>query len=143
MCRLISMIENDFPGHSPLQQLVLILRTVFQLMIEEGTTSFRPMTPELMQLISSHPETASCIQQIDSSIQNLVQQGIQQGEIDPTLHPGTVVLAFHAIVHTIKSECLSSVTSDDPASALETLVKLFERGVRNQDMQPTQRSLGN
>jgi AcrR family transcriptional regulator len=131
MQRLIDVIENELTGQSPLQSLLLLLRHSIILLFTEGRGAYRPIDPELMQLVSSREETRSYIQRIDAAIHELVQQGIQQGEINPALDPPTVVLAFHGIIHATKMDFLNESVSFDPETTLATLTMVLEHGLRH------------
>lgn len=131
MQRVMDIIEAELAGQTPLQRLSLILRTMLQILVDEGITPMRPMSPELMQLIRSREDTTAYIRRIDAALLALIQQGIQQGEIDPALEPSAIMVSFHALVHTLKVECFINTRLCSPVSMIDTLVTLFERGLRN------------
>lgn len=131
MQRLLDVIESSRDEQTPLGRLILFLRSAVQMFSQEGGSS-RPMNPELMQLISSREETASYIQRIDAAIVDLIEQGIQQGEIDPYFDPKTVTLFFHALIYTLKLECFSTLRTSDSTDTEDKLATMFERGIRPQ-----------
>lgn len=131
MQRLTSLIENEVDETIPLTSLGLILSTIVQILFDEGATPARPLGPEVKQLIRSRPETFEIMQQIDAAIQRLIQCGIEKGEIDPTLDPVTLVLAFHGLIHVLQIEPISQTVMTSPEAVTHTLVTLFGRGVRN------------
>jgi AcrR family transcriptional regulator len=129
MQRLLHVIDTQLADQTPLQSLLLLMRTTIQILFEEGVTVYRPMSPELIQVIRSHAETFAYVQRIDDTINNLIQQGIEQGEIDPTFDPATVVLAFHGLVHALRFDALPVHISEQDA-VTHTLLTLLERGLR-------------
>jgi AcrR family transcriptional regulator len=131
MQQVMDIIEAELAGQTPLQRLSLILRTTLQILMDDGITPMRPMSPELMQLIRSREDTTAYIRRIDAALLALIQQGIQQGEIDPALEASAIMLSFHALIHTLKVECLINTELCSPVSMIDTLVTLFERGLRN------------
>jgi AcrR family transcriptional regulator len=129
--RLIDVIDQELVGQSPLQSLLLLLRHAITLLFTEGRGAYRPIDPELIHLISSREETRRYMQRFDSTIRDLVQQGIQQGEINPALDPTAVVLAFHGLIHATKMEIPDTSNSLDAETALSTLVTILEHGLRH------------
>jgi AcrR family transcriptional regulator len=136
MQRLIDVIEQEIVGQTPLQSLLLLLRHSIMLLFTEGRGAYRPIDPELIQLVSSREETQHYMQRFDSTIRDLVQQGIQRGEINPVLDPQAVVLAFHGLIHATKMELPGAAISLDAETALSTLVTILEHGLRHPDASP-------
>ncbi len=131
MQRLIDVIDTQLTDQTPLQSLLLLLQTTMDILFQQGVAAHRPLTTEMMQLIRSRSETLACIQRIDSAILNLVNRGIDQGEIDPALDTGTLVSLFHGMIHAIKADTISETNTSDPARITATLLAVFERGIRN------------
>jgi AcrR family transcriptional regulator len=130
MQRLMERVEHELPQQSPLQGLLLFLQATLEVLLEDGT-HFRPITPELLQMLRAHPEAAAHAQRIDDRIRELVQQGIAQGELNPSLDPTTIVMVFHGIVHALKADLfLAEYPPSDPQAVLHTLLTVFERGIR-------------
>jgi hypothetical protein len=104
------------------------------MLLDEGLMASRlVMTPELMHLIRSHKETAAYIRRIDSAITDMVQQGIEQGEIAADLNPGAVTLVFDGMISILKTSNVGVFDENripDPAVLANTLVTIFERGIR-------------
>lgn len=131
--RLLAVVETDTEGQPPLQRLLVLLRTGIAMMFEDGITSFQPIAPEIIQLVRSRPETIDCVQRLDTAVVGLIQQGIAQGSIDPSLNLTGVVLAFFALAQAPKFACLSSVTLAHPAAIANTLATIFAQGVAVRD----------
>jgi AcrR family transcriptional regulator len=129
MQHLLHVIDTQLSGQTPLQSLLLLMRTAIQMLFEEGVTVYRPMSPEIIKLIHSNEETYAYVQRIDDTISNLIQQGIEQGEIDPALDPPTVMLALHGLIHALRFETIH-VQISEQATVIHTLLTLFERGIR-------------
>lgn len=131
MQRLIDIIEADPTGQTPRQRLVLLLRTAVETMICEGGTSFRPISPEIIQLIRSREETLTCIRRIDAAVSHLIQQALAQGEINPALDPMTIALALHALLHAPKVEYFSEMdrATTSAQAIADTLATIFEHGI--------------
>jgi AcrR family transcriptional regulator len=136
MQRLIDVIDQELVGQPPLQSLLLLLRHSITLLFTEGRGAYRPIDPELIQLISSREETQRYMQRLDTTIRDLVQQGIREGEINPTLDPNAAVLAFHGLIHATKMELPGATLSLDPETMLTTLVTVLEHGLRNPGTSP-------
>jgi AcrR family transcriptional regulator len=139
MQRLVDVIENELVDQPPLHSVLLLLRHSITLIFTEGRGAYRPVDPELMQLVSSREETRSYFQRFDTTIRDLVLQGIQQGEINPALDPDAVVLAFHGLIQATKMEvsgALGTSTTPDIETMQTTLVTLLEHGLRHPDMPP-------
>jgi hypothetical protein len=131
MQRLVDVIDTGLTDMSPLDGLLLLLRTTIHILFDEGLTPSRPITPEIMQLLRSREETFSLMQRIDTAISDLIQRGIAAGEIDPALDPATMMLAFHGLAHSLKARTAVKVRAPDPEAMASTLVTFFARGVRN------------
>jgi AcrR family transcriptional regulator len=129
MQQILHVIETQLFDQTPLQSLLLLMRTAIQMLFEEGVTVYRPMSPEIIKLIHSNPETFAYVQRIDDTISNLIREGIEQGEIDPKLDPPTVMLALHGMIHALRFETVH-VQISDQATVIHTLLTLFERGIR-------------
>jgi AcrR family transcriptional regulator len=132
MQQILHVIETRLFDQTPLQSLLLLMRTAIQMLFEEGVTVYRPMSPEIIKLIHSNPETHSYVQRIDDTISNLIRQGIEQGEINPALDPPTVMLALHGLIHALRFETVHIQISDQD-TVTHTLLTLFERGIRHPD----------
>ncbi len=133
MQQMMTVIESELTDNAPLQNLLLLLRTTIRILSEEGVTTSRPMTPELMHLVRSRKETRAWLERIDAAILELIQQGIQQGEIDPALDPVAVLLAFHGLIHGLKMDTvlMREVYASNLTDMMHSLATIFERGVRN------------
>jgi hypothetical protein len=70
------------------------------------------------------------MRRIDVSITSLIREGMACGEIDPALDPVIVTSAFSAQVNALKFVYIRDGDAFNPASATDTLVSIFERGVR-------------
>jgi AcrR family transcriptional regulator len=140
MERVLAMLATDNQDQTPLQRLVLLLRTIFQILLDEGLMASQLiMMPELTQLIRSREETAVCIQRIDSEITALVKQGIEQGEIAADLNPNAVTLIFDGMISIFKTSNIGVFDENripDPTVMANTLVTIFERGIRAPGVPP-------
>lgn len=127
--RLLAVAEAHMEEQKPLQCLLTLLRTAVQMLLEDGATSYQPISPELIQLVRSRAETAECIQRLDAAVVQLIQRAIAEGDIDPELDFSAVVLAFLAFTQSPKLACLSQVKPSNPTVVAATLATIFERGV--------------
>ena len=132
MQRLIEVMEAGPGDRSPLDHLLLLLRTITQRQIDEGTMTLRPWTPELFQLLCAHEEALSYLRRLDAAVVSLIKDGIASGEIDQSLDPATIVRSFYALVGSLNFAPFSAGGAPNPAAAVDTLVAIFERGVRTQ-----------
>jgi AcrR family transcriptional regulator len=128
--RVSTAIQADTTPRSPLQQLVFILRIVLQMQVDKGALTPRPWSPEILQVLCSREEVVEQLRSHESVILALVREGIDGGEIDAALDPVLVVRAFYAAVNTLHFPFMSQMNPADPAAVAETLVTIFERGVR-------------
>jgi AcrR family transcriptional regulator len=131
MERVITLIEARADGQTPLQRLLTLMRTIIQHHIDENTLGLRPWMPDLLQLLCSRAEALECMCRIDASITSLIREGMACGEIDPTLDPESVGSAFSAQVNALKFAYIRDSNAFNPTSATDTLMTIFERGVRS------------
>ncbi len=129
MDRLLAVIETRPEEQSPLQHLVLVLRTMVQYQIDKGTMAMRTWTPEIFRVLCMHQDAAERLQRINTAIGSLIQVGIERGEIDPALDPATVMMAFHGLVGALHHTRFRN-TAPDLNSVADTLAAIFERGIR-------------
>ena len=89
----------------------------------------RPWTPEIFQLLCSREKALACMRRIEAGITALIQAGITNGEIDPSLDPAIVAPAFYALGNAMRFARPGRGVLSNPAAA-DTLATIFERGVR-------------
>jgi AcrR family transcriptional regulator len=128
--RVTEAVTADATPRSPLQQLAFILRTVVQIQVDRGALSPRPWAPELFQLLCQHSRVRDRLDQIDTSVKQLVHEARACGEINPALDPVVIVRVFFTLLHTLKAPMLFEVGQPEPSAVADTLATIFERGVR-------------
>lgn len=129
--RVRALTEPGESSGSPLARLALVLETVVRAQLHERREPIRLWMPEMTRLSCEHPEMLQAMRDLDERIGLLIGEGIEQGEIDPALDVATLVRAFYAMVGAIRFlPHQSSVGEPNPATAAQTLVTLFIRGVR-------------
>jgi AcrR family transcriptional regulator len=128
--RLFELINADLNGESPLQRLCFILRTIVFLHAERRGKALRPFEPELFQMLCSHQDAVSRMRGLDEAVLRLVQAGMARGEIDPMLKPLAVVRGFYALANSLRFAAQLDATPPDPDEYADTLVAMFERGIR-------------
>jgi AcrR family transcriptional regulator len=130
MDRVAAEIQADQTPRSPLQQLMFILRTVIQMQVSKGALTPRPWSPEVFQLICMREEVVERMRSNEAVLIDLIRQGIMAGEINRMLDPVLILRTFFAILNALHLPYLGSATIPNPSTVADTLVTIFERGVR-------------
>src|SRR6266487_4010820 len=97
MERFAALIEAGSVEQTPLQRLIWVMRKLIQIHSEKEHMDLRPWTPEIFKLLCSREEALACMRRIEAGIIALIQAGIANGEIDPSLDPAIVAPAFYAL----------------------------------------------
>lgn len=130
---LLALLDSEAGERSPLERLTRLLRKILHHQSEDQTSTLRPWTPEIFQMICSRDDALDYFQRIDAATMALVEAGIVNGEIDAHLDPNTVVRMFYATLaagHMTPPFLKPGHAA--PTMSAETLVTIFERGVRAQ-----------
>ena len=130
MDRVSAVILADQVQRSPLQRLMFILRTVIQMQVSKGALTPRPWSPEVIQLVCMRDEVVERMRANEATLVELIQQGIVAGEINLALDPVLILRAFYAILNALHLPYLGSMGAPNPSTVADTLVTIFERGVR-------------
>jgi AcrR family transcriptional regulator len=130
MDRIAAVIQADQTPRSPLQQLIFILRTVIQMQVSKGALSPRPWSPEVFQLVCTREEVLERMRSNEAVLIDLIKQGISAGEINRLLDPILILRAFFALLNTLHLPYLGSMSIPESSAVVDTLVTIFERGVR-------------
>jgi AcrR family transcriptional regulator len=130
MDRVAAVIQADQTPRSPLQQLMFILRTVIQMQVSKGALTPRPWSPEVFQLICTRKEVVERMRTNEAVLVDLIRQAIVAGEINRVLEPVLILRAFFAILNALHLPYLGSTGIPTPSTVADTLVTIFERGVR-------------
>jgi AcrR family transcriptional regulator len=128
--RMAAVVEADTTMRTPLQQLLFVLRMVVQVQVDEGALSPRPWAPEVLQVLCSRQEVVARFQRVDDAVVGMVREGVAAGEIDARLDPLVVARAFFAMINTLHAPFMIGLAIPNPSAIIDTLVTLFERGVR-------------
>jgi AcrR family transcriptional regulator len=130
MDRVTEVIQADQTPRSPLQQLTFILRTVIQMQVSKGALTPRPWSPEVIQLVCMREEVVDRMRAHEASLADLIQSGIASGEINASLDSTLILRAFYAILNALHLPFIGGTGDPNPGVAVDTLVTIFERGVR-------------
>jgi AcrR family transcriptional regulator len=130
MDRVAAVIQADQTQRSPLQQLIFILRTVIQMQVNKGALTPRPWSPEIFQLVCMREEIVERMRANEGVLFDLIRQGIVAGEINRVLDPVLILRAFFAILNALHLPYLGSIGISNTSTVADTLVTIFERGVR-------------
>jgi len=130
MDKVSAVIQADQTPRSPLQQLIFILRTVVQMQISKGALSPRPWSPEVIQVICTREEVVYRMRSNEAVLTELIQRAISSGEINAALDPVLILRAFFAILNALHLSFLSSTGIPQRDNVIDTLVTIFEHGVR-------------
>ena len=128
MKQMIALIESQ-ADRSPTEQLCFIMRQILQRQVQMHTLGIGPW-PEIFRLLCVNDEAFGHIRRISDDIVALVQRGIDQGEIDPSLDPEAVVRAFFGLASALHKWYVAAPGPSDPQRAADSLVEIFMRGVR-------------
>jgi AcrR family transcriptional regulator len=130
MDRVAAVIQADQTPRSPLQQLIFILRTVIQMQISKGALTPRPWSPDVIQLVCMREEVVDRMRANEAALADLIQRGIASSEINAALDPVLILRAFSAILNALHLPFWGVMGAPNPDTVVETLVTIFERGVR-------------
>jgi AcrR family transcriptional regulator len=130
MDRVAAVVQADQTPRSPLQRLTFILRTVIQLQVSKGALTPRPWSPEVFQLVCMREEVVERMRANEAVLFDLIRQGITSGEINQILEPVLILRAFFAILNALHMPYLGSMGVPNVGAVADTLVTIFERGVR-------------
>ncbi|NOK63651.1 MAG: hypothetical protein GFH27_549297n7 [Chloroflexi bacterium AL-W] len=127
---LTTMIESEHITQTPLQRLSLLLRTIVQKQIHQQTLTLRPIMPELFHLIRNHSQAMEALIRLDAAVTALIQEGMDMGEIDPSLDITTLAHAFYSLTSACKFMLLDDTNPPDINRVVDTLVTFFLNGVQ-------------
>jgi AcrR family transcriptional regulator len=130
MDRVTAVIQADQTPRSPLQRLTFILHTVIQMQVSKGALTPRPWSPEVFQLVCTREEVVERMRTNEAALVELIQQGITAGEINRALEPVLILRAFYAILNALHLPYAGGLGAPNPSAVADTLVTIFERGVR-------------
>jgi AcrR family transcriptional regulator len=130
MDRVAAVIQADQTQRSPLQRLTFILHTVIQMQVSKGALTPRPWSPEVFQLVCMREEVVERMHANETVLVDLIRQGIVSGEINRALDPVLILRAFYAILNALHLPYLGGMGAPNPNAVADTLVTIFERGVR-------------
>ena len=130
MDRVAAAIQADQTPRSPLQQLTFILRTVLQMQVSKGALTPRPWSPDVLQLVCMREEVVDRMRRNEAALADLIQRGIASKEINPALDAVLILRAFSAILNALHLPFWGGMGTPNPNTVVETLVTIFERGVR-------------
>ena len=128
---LTAMIESEHATETPLQRLSLLLRTIVQKQIHQQTPTLRPIMPDLFNLIQNNVQAMEAIKHLDATVTALIQEGMDTGEIDPSLDRATLTYAFYSLTSVLKYALLDEAHITDPERLTNTLVTFFLNGVQS------------
>jgi hypothetical protein len=98
--------------------------------VSKGALTPRPWSPEVIQLVCMREEVVERMRTNEATLVELIQQGIIAGEINLALDPILILRAFYAILNALHLPYLGSMGAPTPSAVADTLVTIFERGVR-------------
>ncbi|HEU5100532.1 MAG TPA: TetR/AcrR family transcriptional regulator [Roseiflexaceae bacterium] len=130
MDRVAAVIQADQTARSPLERLIFILRTVIEMQIKKGALTPRPWSPEVIQLVCTREEVLGRMRSNEARLVDLIQRSIASGELNPALDPVLILRAFFAILNALHLPFLGGMGAPNPDTVADTLVTIFERGVR-------------
>jgi len=133
MDRVAAVIQADQTPRSPLEQLIFILRTVIQMQVNKGALTPRPWSPEVIQLVCMREEVLDRMRANEAILVDLIQRGVANGELNPALDLVLILRAFYAILNALHLPFLGAMGAPKPNAVVDTLVTIFERGVRAPD----------
>jgi AcrR family transcriptional regulator len=131
MQKMIELIEQHRPDQTPLDRLRMIMWEILKRQMQMLTLGVGPW-PEVFRLLCNDPEALACLNEIGRRTTDLVQAAIAAGEIDPGLDPQGVVNALYGLASGLHKGQIANFAGD-PERMAETLLTIFERGVRNPD----------
>jgi AcrR family transcriptional regulator len=130
MDQVSAVIQADQTPRSPLQRLTFILRTVIQMQVNKGALTPRQWSPEVFQVICMRKEVVQRMQGNEAVLADLIQQAISSGEINSALDPVLILRAFYAMLNALHMSFLGGAGVPNRDTVVDTLVTIFERGVR-------------
>jgi AcrR family transcriptional regulator len=130
MDRVAAVIQADQTPRSPLERLIFILRTVIQMQVKKGALTPRPWSPELIQLVCTREEVLDRMRGNEAVLVDLIQRGVAGGELNPALDPVLILSAFYALLNALHLPFIGNMGAPNPDIVVDTLVTIFERGVR-------------
>jgi AcrR family transcriptional regulator len=129
--QLSAQVELLSIDQTPLEVLRVIMREILHRQMRMHALGIGTW-PEVFNLLCSKPESRAAIEQVTAQIAAVVQAGIMAGEIDATLSPDAVLRAFFSLANAMNQHHVELLTISDPHQSAESLVAIFERGIRAQ-----------
>lgn len=130
MNQVITFIEADHPGKTPLQRLTMLLHHVISLQIgDKPSHQLRPWRSELFKFLCEQEESLALMDRIDNEVVSLAEQAMEQGEIAPDLDTAIVVRTFYTMIHALNIGIMSKGGHPRPDTFADTLASIFRRGV--------------
>jgi AcrR family transcriptional regulator len=127
--QLSNQIEVLSAGQAPFEVLLVVMREILQRQMRMHALGIGTW-PEVFNLLCSRPQSRMAIEQATSQIVALVDAGIRAGEIDATLGRDAILRSFFSLANAMNQHHVELITIMDREHAAESLVAIFERGVR-------------
>lgn len=127
------LFEEDLPAdQSALARLVLLLRTVIDFKSDTQTVLLRSHNPELARLIKNNQQIVERFRRMHLSVRELVQRGIDQAEIEPSLNIQATVALFFSLALSIQASPSAAPLAEESGLAAEpsAIVQLFQRAIQ-------------
>jgi len=136
MVRVYEKIEEllaTLEDQSPLTRLEHFLRTALKTRAEKHYLA-APADMEMMRaIIHQYPPMVEHVRVVKAKLEHIVREAQAQGEIDPSLPAWVVVntlFSFQRVIFNPFSQNDPPRSDDELAAAMESVVRLFKRGVQ-------------
>jgi AcrR family transcriptional regulator len=127
--RLFTYVETEIAHCSPRERLLMILRIMIHDGGDEQVVASRPFSPDIFRILCGNQQCLDYMQRVEGLIAALFREAMEQGEIDSSLHPRAMALAFFGLVHAARAAPFFLCTAD-PAVLEQTILTFFERGIQ-------------
>lgn len=138
MVRMFEKMEEklaEYSDKSPLEQLEHFMRLILKSRSDRRNITTQVDVETMRSIVKSYPYMIEHMQATRNKLGEIVKQGQEQGEIDPAIPSWIVVSAvfsLQGIIHNPFMKNDRQRTDEELTEAIETIVRLFRRGVRKE-----------
>lgn len=132
---LLQLFEAELATEqSALAGLSLLLQTIITFKSDTQTVLLRSPNPELARLVKHNQQIVENFRRMHQIVRELVQRGIEQAEIVPSLDVQAIAALFFSLALSIQPATSAPHSQEDPHAGLAAdsaaIVQLFQRAIQ-------------
>ena len=131
---------SELSDKSPLEQIEHFMRLLLKSRAEKRNMMAQIDMEIMRSIVKSYPYLIEHMQANRNKLSQIVIKAQEQGEIDPTIPPWIIVNAVFSLQGIINNPYMKDQpqrTDEELSEAIEIILRLFKRGVRNEIAEET------